>query len=243
MARLVRSGGIAVLAMVTFVAGAAAAAPQQNATMLHLDQSAEASVPRDRITVDLRVEAAGGDQSRVQADVNRRMAAALVEARHVDSVDATTGDYRTYQQTVGPAPAGGRAPSQWHALQDLNLVSQDFAAAVALAGRLQGEGLVVGDMRFDVAPPTLRSWQTALTDEALRELTKRAGAIAGTLGMRVDRIETLSVGNATQRGGGPHPMPMAARGAGPEPAPPAIAAGLAPISVTVSAEIALIPKP
>jgi predicted secreted protein len=244
MARLVRSGGIAVLAILTLVAAAAAAEPRQNTTMLRLDQVAEASVPRDRITVELRVEAVGGDQARVQADVNRRMAAALVEARHVDSVETTTGDYRTYQQTIGPGAEGGRGPSQWHALQDLILVSQDFAAAVALAGRLQAEGLAVGDMRFDVAPATLRSWQKALTDEALRDLTARAAAIASTMGLHVEDIETLTVGNATQPGGGPHPMLMAARAGGSAPPPPpAIAAGLAPISVTVSAEIALAPKP
>jgi predicted secreted protein len=244
MAILVRSGGIAVVAMAMSVMAAAAAEPRPNITMLHLDQTAEATVPRDRITVEMRVEAVGSDQSRVQADVNRRMAAALVEARHVDSVDTMTGDYRTYQQSVGSGVTSVRSSSQWHAMQSLILVSQDFGAAVALAGRLQAEGLTVGDMRFDVAPATLRSWQKALTEEALRELTARAATIAGTVSLRVDHIERLTVGNAMQAGSAPHAMMMAGRAAGsPAPAPPAVAAGTAPVSVTVGAEVAMTPRP
>lgn len=232
----------AVLAVLTWAAAASAAEPAKNATVLHLDQTAEESVTRDRIMVAMRAEALGNDPATVQADVNRRMTAALAEAKTVAAVEAASGDYRTYE-TSTTAANGKPGPPRWHAAQELFLVSRDFPTALALAGRLQDAGLAIGEMRFDVAPATLLAREQALTDAALHALTARAAAIAGALGLRVERIETLNVGNATQPGSGPRPFMMAARANSPAPAPPAVAAGSTSIAVTVSADIALAPRP
>jgi predicted secreted protein len=208
-------------------------------TLLRLNQVAERSVARDRLTIELRTEASGADPRLVQAEVNRRMNAALGKARSVAAVTAMTGTYDTFGTTPS-GPDSQPKPVQWHAAQTLSLTARDFAAALALAGRLQADGLLVSAMRFDVAPETLRSQERALTDEALNALTARAGQIAATLGLRVAGIETLTVGNAAQPGGGPRPF-MMARATGNAAPAPAAAAGDTVISVSVDAAIALVP--
>jgi predicted secreted protein len=208
--------------------------------VLHLTQIAQRVVARDRLTVDLRIEASGGEPRAVQAQVNTRMAAALEKARPVAAVKATTGNYDTYQDTpVGP-DGKPQPPAQWHTVQTLSLTGQDFSAALGLAGQLQGDGLLLSGMRFDLSPETLRAQEEALTDEALAAIKTRASQIATTLGLAVTGFQQLTIGNAEEQGRpGPRPM-MMARAASAEP-PPAAAAGDALVSVSVDAEIALAP--
>src|SRR5262249_6553427 len=62
-------------------------------TVLHLSQAAERTVVRDLLRIELRVEASGADAQTVQAEINRRMAAALDRARQVQGVKVETGFY------------------------------------------------------------------------------------------------------------------------------------------------------
>lgn len=229
----------AALAIMSLVSVPAFADPAP--TVLHLDQTAEQTVPRDELTVEIRAEATGANPGQVQAEVNRRMAAALAKVKAVAAVKAASGNYQTYQITP-TGPDGKPKPPQWHTVQNLALTSRDFTAALDLTGRLQADGLTVGSIQFDVAPDTLRARQQALTDEALNELTERARQIAATLRLDVARIENLRVGNISQPGGGPRPMMMARAAAGAAPLPPAVEAGDTTISVTIGADIALMPK-
>ena len=225
---------------VALALAAPALAADPAATILHLDQTAERIVPRDRLTVDLRAEATGGDPRAVQAETNRRMTAALARVKGAAGIKAASGNYSTYQITP-PGPDGKpKPPAQWRATQELTLVSRDFPAALALAGQLQADGLLIGDMRFDIAPETLHAQQQVLTDEALTALTARAGQVAAALHLAVSGIKLLNVGNAAQPGG-PRPFVMARAVAGAAPAPPAVAAGESAVSVTVTAEFALVP--
>ncbi|MGH6980721.1 MAG: SIMPL domain-containing protein, partial [Stellaceae bacterium] len=132
-------------------------------TILHLDQTAERIVPRDRLTVDLRAEATGADPRAVQAEVNRRMTAALARIKAVNTVEAASGNYSTYPFTPAGPDGKPKPPAQWRTTQEVTLVSRDFPAALALAGQLQADGLLIGDMRFDIAPETLRAQQQVLT--------------------------------------------------------------------------------
>jgi predicted secreted protein len=207
-------------------------------TILHLNQVAAHTIARDRLTIELRTEASGADPRLVQAEVNRRMNAALARARSVAAVTAATGAYDTYETTPTTPDRPAKPAPPWHAMQTLSLTGRDFGAALALVGRLQADGLLVSTMRFDVAPETLRSQEKALTDEALKALTARAAHIAATLGLRVARIATLTVGNAMQPGGGPRPIMMARAAIAPAPA---AEAGDTAISVSIDAEIALVP--
>ncbi|HEY5209806.1 MAG TPA: SIMPL domain-containing protein [Stellaceae bacterium] len=232
------------LAVAVWLLAIPALADEPAPTLLHLNQTAERGVTRDRLTVALRVEASGRDPRAVQAEVNRRMGAALAKARAVTAVETATGGYESYQSTPTGADGKPTGPAQWHTVQELSLRARDFAAALALAGQLQADGLLISDMRFDVAPDTLHAQEQSLTDEALNALRARARHIAETLGLKVARFRTLNVGNATLPGGGPRPMLMMRAGGGaPAPMPPAAAAGDATVTVSVNAEITLEPAP
>jgi len=234
-----RRAALGLAALLALAAPALAADPAP--TVLHLDQTAERVVTRDRLTVDLRAEATGGDPRVVQAEVNKRMTAALAKVKSAAGVKAASGSYSTYQATPSGPDGKPKPPAQWHASQELTLVSRDFPAALTLAGQLQADGLLIGDMRFDVAPETLRAQQQVLTDEALTALTSRAAQVAASLHLKVSGIKSLNVGNVTQPGG-PRPFVMARVMAGAAPAPPPAATpGDSSISVTVTGEFTLVP--
>lgn len=233
--------GLALAAMLAVAVPAEAAEPGPSPTLLQLNQTAERMVPRDRLTVDMRVEVTGSDRAQVQAELNRRMSAALDKVKSVRTVEAASGNYQTEERTP-PSADNKPAPSQWHAIQDVILSGRDFGALLNLAGQLQADGLTIGDMNFDVAPETLRAAQRSLTDDALNALTARAREIAATLRLRVAHIVKLRVGNATQPGG-LRPLMMQARAALETAAPPpAAAAGKGTIALTVDADIALVPE-
>jgi predicted secreted protein len=226
--------------MLAVAVPAAAAEPEPSPTVLQLNQTAERMVPRDRLTINMRVEVAGTDRVRVQAELNRRMSAALDKVKVVRTVEVASGNYQTEERTP-PGSGEKPLPPPWHAFQDLILIGRDFAALLNLAGQLQADGLTIGDMNFDVAPETLRAAQRSLTDDALSALTARAREIAETLRLKVARIVTLRVGNATQPLG-VRPMMMQARALEATAPPPAAAAGNGTIALTVDAEIALVPE-
>jgi predicted secreted protein len=131
-------------------------------------------------------------------------------------------------------------PPVWQATETLRLRSKDFAAQLALLGKLEDQGLLVSAMNFDVSRGALKGVEDTLTTEALKRLRDRADAVAGTMGLAVDHVRSVSIGDAAEPG--PHPVFYAAareRAASP---PPAAEAGDAPVSVTVNAEIWLMPK-
>lgn len=232
---------LALAGCIVLAVPAVAAPPAASPTLLHLSQTARRVVPRDRIAIEMRTEATGVDPRLVQAEVNRRMKAALGKAKSTPSVKAATGSYNTYRFTPTGPDGKPKPPDQWRTEQGLSLTGQNFPAALILAGVLQADGLVITGMRFDVAPATLRAQQAALTKEALSAIMARAGRVAAALGLKVDRIVNLTVGNAQEQGRSPYPMMMArAARAGP---PPAVAPGESTVAVTVQAEIALTPKP
>jgi uncharacterized protein len=235
-----RIPGLAVAAVLAAAAPAEAAAPGPSPTVLQLNETAERTLPRDRLTIDMRLEVTGRDRVEVQAELNRRMSAALARVKAVPTVQVASGSYQTDERT--PLGSGDKPlPPQWHAAQDLFLIGRDFGTLLNLAGQLQADGLTIGDMNFDVAPETLRAAQRSLTDDALNALTARAGEIAATLHLKMAHIIKLHVGNAMQPPGGLRPVMMQARLEATAP-PPAAAAGNGTIALTVDADIALVPE-
>lgn len=221
----------AVLAMLAGpVLAADQTAPSPGRTILHIGQQAEREVPQDRLRIELRAEVQGPDARTVQAEVNRRLAAALDHVRGNQAVAAVTGAYAVYRDGVG---------GQWRASAGLILTSADFAAAAAFAGDLQGQGLVIDDESFFVAPATVRAAEDELTDTALAALRERAEKIAADLGMRVDQIADVTVGNA----GVPGPIRFRAAVAAATPVPPPpVQPGDSTITVNVDAVVVLVPK-
>lgn len=207
----------------------AAEAAGDGATLLHLSEQAERPVARDRLRAVLRVEASEADAARLQAEINRRMAAAVARAKSVAGVTILTGGYAVYEQHAKDQPP------LWHGSAGLTLTAQDAAPLLALAGELQQSGLLISALNYELTPEAARKAEDELTTQALDRLRQRAERVAGALGLAVLRLRDLRVGNAS----GAQPAPrLFAAAAGGAPAPLA-EPGEATVAVSVDAEFEL----
>ena len=226
------------LALLTAAPSLAADTSAPNSvTVIHLSEKADRMMPRDHLRAGLAIEVSGPQAAQVQAEINRRMEAAVAKAKSVSTVKVETGGYSVY-----PERSPGK-PTIWHGAQSLNLQSDAAADLLQLVGDLQQQGLNAQGLTFEVKEDTLRQAEDGLTAAALTQLKARAEKVAADLNMTVQQIRDVTVGNA--EGGARPPMPMfTARAAGiSAAAPPAVAEpGDAEVSVTVQAEVWLGPK-
>ena len=211
-------------------AAAVAQDADQRATVLHLSQTAERTLARDLLRVELRVEETGSDPRAVQTAINRRMTAALDRARQAEGVRVETGSYH-----VGEERPTNRAPT-WRGSQSLILKSKNADSTLKLVGALQSDGLSTASLGYEVSPETVRSAQDDLTAEALAALDRRAASIAAATHLAVLRYRDLRVGNAETEG---RPVPRFGGAAMAAGAPPVAEPGEAVVRVTVEAELLL----
>jgi predicted secreted protein len=235
-ARRVRSPGGApfgciLLTILALFAAAPALAQDldQRATVLHLSQTAERTVVRDLLRIELRVEETGADARSVQTAINRRMAAALDRVRQVQGVRLETGTYSVGEER----PQSG--PARWRGSQSVILTGKDTDSILKLAGALQSDGLSTASLAYEVSPETVAGTEQDLTAEALAALDHRAVSIAGHMRLAVLRYRDLRVGNADTGG---RPMPRFAAMA---MAAPVAEPGAAVVRVTVEADLLLVP--
>ena len=210
-------------------AAAVAQDADQRATVLHLSQTAERTLARDLLRVELRVEETGSDPRAVQSGINRRMTAALDRARQ-EGVHVETGSYH-----VGEERPPNRAAT-WRGSQSLILKSKNADATLKVVGALQSDGLSTASLGYEVSPETVRSAQDDLTAEALAALDRRAASVAEATHLAVLRYRDLRVGNAETEG---RPVPRFGGAAMAAGAPPVAEPGEAVVRVTVEAELLL----
>jgi uncharacterized protein len=224
----------ATIALLAAPAAAQQPASAPAATTLHLTQSAERRVVRDRLHVALRAEKTAADPQTVEAAINQAMAAALAQAKQAKGIEVETGSYSVYRETPQNGPAG------WSGSQLLLLTGKDAGPLLKLAGTLQSGGFVMSNLAYETSPDVVHAAESDLTAEALSQLGARAETIARQLHLSVLGYRDLTVGNV-QNESGPVPRVMSA-GAAAMPEPVA-APGEATVRVTVSAEILLGVKP
>jgi uncharacterized protein len=224
-----RVAGACFLLTLGFITGAPLAqVADQQTTVLHLSQTAERSVLRDVLRIELRVEETGADPLAIQSVINRRMAAALDRAHQVQGVRVETGSYGVGEER----PQSG--PSRWRGTQSLILTSKAADATLKVAGALQTDGLLMSSIAYEVSPETLRGAEEDLTAEGLAALDRRASSIADRMHLALLRYRDLRVGNAETGG---RPMPRFAAAAA--MAAPVAEPGEATVRVTIEAELLL----
>lgn len=230
--------GSAVMALAAWVMTAASAmaadapaVPGPDVTVVHLTARAERLLPRDRLQASLAVEVTDANPQQVQADINKRMEAALARVHAVAAVKPQTGGYNVYQQREPNKPV------VWHGSQNLMLSSDTPATLLALVGELQQQGLVTSGLAYDLSPDSLRKAEDALTAEALSGLRQRADRVAGDLNMSVQQLRDIVVGNAQIEGRPPIAMRMMAGAAAAPAPPPSAEPGDATVSVNVEATV------
>ena len=207
--------------------------PAAAATVLHLSETAHVSVHPDELAGSLSLNATAATPVAAQAQVNAGVAKALEQVKAAEGVTVSTGFYRVWQ-TVKPA-------NEWHASQQIDLKQKgDGAALLKLVGTLQGQGLALQQLGWQVAPETARRAQADATRAALGSLRGRAEAAAEILGLRFLSFRQVSL-EPSRPVPVPYPraMAMAATAA---PAPPSAESSDVDIEATVSAEADLEPK-
>lgn len=218
---------------VFFAVASSGAAPAQtppaaaSQAILHLSETSQRDIARDLLRASLAVELDGPDAAKLQAEINRRMTAALARIKAVPGIDVETTGYVVSQER----PAKG--PPLWRGKQSIALAGKDFATLLALVGALQRQGLVVEALAPDLSRDARQAVEDELTDTALARLKQRAARVAATLGTKVEGFRDIRIGSALPP---PRFAPMMAAAAAPAPA---IAPGTATVSVTVNADIVL----
>jgi predicted secreted protein len=211
----------------------AADMPAPGETIVRLVDGAHRMVVQDRIRAVLRVEAGDPDARQAQAEVNRRMTAAIAKTKEVAAVTVETGRYYVYEDR----PAN--RPRRWVGTQTMTLTSADATAALALVGQLQADGLLVSALGYELSPEQRRRVERELIPDAIRQLQDKVAVVADAMAMTKSRIIELRL-----REGAPPQMPMRAMqmaaGAAERASPPPVAEpGEVTVSIQVEADVML----
>jgi predicted secreted protein len=227
----------------------------RNATILHLTYRADRLVARDLAHIELRVEVTGNDPGAIEAELKRRMTAAMEHATKLEGTTVQIGAFAVVRQTPTAYPhavpgvgfqAGTDAGTavlaaggEWKAAQLITLDGRDMRGLVKLVTQLQQDGATISDTRFDVSPETLAAVRMELTTEGLAKLRAEAQQVAGDMGMQIERYRNLDVSTL-------NPEVTPSRFVGFQQATAAglttLQAGEMNVSVIVNASVALTPK-
>lgn len=203
-------------------------------TKLRLSETGTARRIPDEIVAHLRAEARAANAAAAQEAVNRAMAAALERARGVSAVRATTGRagaYRTERPNAAP---------EWVAQQALTLrASGEPAPLLALVGQLQGQGLAISDLSWQLSDALARDARDEATREALRLVRARAELVARELGLRVSALREVALD--VQEHARPMPRGAMAMAAARDAGPAVSAPEEISVAVTAGAELTLAP--
>jgi predicted secreted protein len=216
------------------IAAPAQAQAQAQETLLRLSESAERTVRADELRATLRAQATGTSAAAVQQAVNRQMAAALERARAIAGVTVATGSYWSWRS--------GERGQTWTASQELRLSAIEAAPALLeLVGTLQGQGMLIGALAYEVSAPLARQTRDEVTEEALAGLRARAERLASALDMRFTGFREVRV-DAPRHMPPPMPRMAAAARADAAPPPPSAEPAEVPISATVEGDAVLGPR-
>jgi predicted secreted protein len=201
-------------------------------TELHIGESAEVTRSPDEVVATLRAESRASTAAAAQEAVNRTVAAAVERARAVSGVRISTGGYWTSRVDEGRA---------WQAAQQVTLRGGDGAALLDLAGALQGQGLAMSALHWQLTRETERAAREEASRLALDGLRRRAAAVAEQLGLVLVGLKEVRI-DVPERMARPMPMAMAARAASPAAPPPVAVAEDVVVQASVQAVAVLRPR-
>jgi len=165
------------------------------ATLLHLSATGTVQEAPDLLVAQLAAEATSADPVAAQKQVNRLIAAATSLTAKVDGVVPHLAGYSVEHS--------GEKQQLWTARQTLGLQATNATALLELVGRLQGSGLVIGDLAWTLSPARMEEAERLATDKALKTLQANAAAAARSLGLKVGTIRDVTLSDS---GNGPRPM-------------------------------------
>ena len=234
---LVRSAVQAVLCLAAFNACAAehGVPPASTAgTRMTLQATASAEVPLDTVRITLAAEAEAADQAAVSQQLASVLAAAAKQAQGVAGITSHTGNYGIWPNRDNKGNIDG-----WHGRGEIVLESKDFAAASALATRMNGK-VAISSIVFILSREARQAQERKLLGQVAQAFQARALEAAKAFGFSGYRIEKLDLNGAGEMPPMPRPMPMMRMAAkSPEPVDAPLEGGNAVVSVSVSGTVVL----
>ena len=202
-------------------------------TVLTVNETAEQKIQQDRLRTSIQVEEKAFSAADVQAQVNKKMQAALGAAKRFEkTIKASTGHYSVYKNHDN---------AYWIGRQTLELDSGTPKDLLDLVGQLQKQDLTTQGLTYYLSDEAQKALNEKLTTEALKKVKARAEAVASTLGLKVARFAEINPGYS----GGYQPVyraydMMMAKGAMAEGASAPVAQGdEQSVQVSVNAKIYL----
>lgn len=201
-------------------------------TVLHLSVTASVTAMPDELVAQLTAQADAPTAADAQSQVNAMIARALADAKTLDAVTASTTSYSVWHETD--------PKDVWHASQGMALRAHDGAALLGLIGKLQQDGLALGDLSWQLSPALSDKTSEQATAQAIGKLTAQADSVAKLLHLTAHGFSSVTVGDNGQAP--PRPMMRMMAAAAPAAAPPPSAqADVVTVSATVSGDARLEP--
>ncbi len=230
-----RAGLPAILFVTMTTSPLAMAQPAAPTTLLHLSASGSVQVTPDQLAAELVASSTSPSAATAQRQVNFLMAEAMKAARAVSGGTAAV-DARATGYSVSPAD---ERHLSWVAQQTLELRGLDGGALLDLAGRLQGDGLAVASLDWQLSPSLRRRAHDEAMTQALGQLQAQAASAAAVLGLHVDHLREVRLDDPEFQSRRPaRMMAMARMDAA---SPPQATAAPEEVDADVSADVLLRP--
>jgi predicted secreted protein len=208
----------------------ASPAADLNYNLIDFSVQARREVGNDLMQATLFAESVGSNPGELAAAVNKRVAAAVAQAKAAPGVTVESGNYHswaTYQK--------GKQDG-WRTRAELRLESRDFAVLAGLIGKLQAGDVQLAGMQFLISPALRSQVEAELTKEALAAFQARADLVRQSLAAQASKIVTLHLDAQTPQI--PRPMFRAkAMAAMEEAVAPPAEAGTSEIVITASGTV------
>jgi uncharacterized protein YggE len=164
------------------------AAPSPSALgppMLHLSAWATVKVQPDELAASLQGVGIASTAILAQRHVNELMVKAKAVAAGAAAVKTSFQGYS--------AEFTDEKPPHWTAQQIVELRGAEGEQVLDLVGRLQGIGLAIKDLGWQVSPDRAERARQSATVKALTSLRIQAADAAAALGMEVDHIQSVAL--------------------------------------------------
>jgi predicted secreted protein len=211
----------------------------EGATLITLSATEQMEVEQDLLIATLSIQVENANPRNVQDEINKIMRSAVDEAAKVESVKASTQQYRVneYDRNRGK---GARRDMIWRGQQNLQIKGKQADDLLELAGKLQNMGMTMNGLSYTLSPEKLEESRNVMLEAALEKLLEKARRTARVIGKSETEMLKINVdmGNNYR----PQPLRHASMARSMDSAKmsaPVAAAGESMISLTVTAEALL----
>jgi len=212
----------------------------EGSTLINLSATERVEVEQDLLVANLQFKFENKDPKVVQNEVNKVMKKAMDEAQDEKHVKAKTQQYYVREYDLNRGKKGTRRNMVWRGQQGLQIKGKKADDLLELVGELQGMGLTLNGLNYQVSPELLEETRNSLLEGAMEKLMVKAERTAKAI--RKDDVDFLQI-NVDMGNGYVQPrmyaksMAMSADVA--EMAAPVAAPGESTINMTVSAKALL----